>query len=166
MGKKTVTMYIDEDLIAECRKRNINMSASTSRILRMMLDAGESFTDEELRFELVKDRHDTLTKKIEEQQAAVRSDQSILEGIDRQMAELLPTIAQIRKSRQVAAIMKIINYEIEVSQYELDVAWERIQPQIEELKTLDHPIDKAWLEKRIERMYLSASVGGSMVVHK
>jgi len=129
--RKTGSVWINEKLWNWAREYRVPLSQITERVLKF-LHAFGSWDDEEIKLAILVVLRERLDEEIKEQQA---------------------TVDEIRRSREVARLIKMLNEKIVSCEFNLDSVKVEATKEIEDLRSIfTFPLDDQWLRRQIDRV--------------
>lgn len=129
--KENVTLSVSRALIDRAKSLGINLSSTLDRVLRHLVEL-EGFEDEEVKLAVLLGAMERIQQQTEQQQKVVD---------------------ELRRSKRVAILIKLLNAKIIESDFDFAKTKEIAKTEIEELRSLMSVIlDDAWLQRQIDRV--------------
>jgi len=150
--KKVTSIYLDEDLVEEVKRRNLSLSRLVCELLRDYLFGSAVEASYKLKF-LQKQlrRLENRIESIERTLDALKKDkQRLLVEIDEQKE----IVAKAERSARIAQIMRQIRTLAASVDYHVDESWKLCRSLVTELAKLGFEIDYEWFAQHMRRLQL------------
>jgi len=154
--KKTVTLWIEEDLIRAARYRNINLSKMLTTVLSALVasdvEVPDVVVDIKAKMHAYMKQKDALLRLRKRYEDMVKSIDRELEGIDKRINLLEVELQHHEESFKVAALIREYNEVIRSCDYDIDFSWEETKEIRKKLATMNFTVDREWHEAQVKRM--------------
>ena len=151
MGKKTTTLWLDEDIVKRCKELNINISKTTETILKIVLEK-QPLNEEEIRLSILLGEKHRLINELRKHEDTVKALKGRITSYDSLIKTQQDLVEEIKRSDNIARLIRILNAKIKAVDYDLTKIKVEAAETLKQLASYHLPTDDAWLLKQIERV--------------
>jgi len=145
--KKTMTVYIEEELIVRARKRRINFSETLTNSLKQLLEGENIAFDEYFMSKYEEEKKQILSriKRVDESKVNMSKRIDVID-------EVLKKAEEIKKrhlrDEEIDKTLKAFRYQL----IEMDFDLQKCEDTIEKLRGLGFSVSPEWLERYVNRL--------------
>lgn len=151
MGKKTTTLWLDEDLVKRCKELNINISSTVETILKIILEK-HPLNEEEIRLAILLGEKHRLVQELDKCEEAEKALHSRIGYYDQLITKQKKLVSEIKRSNEIARLMRVLNAKIKAENYDITKIKQSSAEVLKHLASYNLPTDDVWLSKQIERI--------------
>ena len=149
--KANVTIYISDELVRRCKQLNIPLSATIERLLELIVE-DPNLTDEEFQLVMLTEQAKFTKAEIHRLEMTLHPLRNRLEFLNKAIENQLVLVEEVKRSRRIAVLMKVLNVKIRQADYQIAKVKETASTELEELRKLGIPVGDDWLAKQIGRL--------------